>query len=63
MKSPLHQELEERFKGKKGSYILITCEEGFDGSLAVEMSYSSDDPVLASCLLSDAQAYLTDEIS
>jgi hypothetical protein len=61
MKSPLHKELEERFSNGKGCYILITCEEEFDGSLEVEMSYGGGDPALASYLLSDAQAYLNEE--
>lgn len=61
MKSSLHQELEERFRDEKVSYILITCEQGFDGSLAVEMSYNGADSALASYLLSDAQDHLTHE--
>lgn len=63
MKSSLHQELEERLSTRETSYVLITCERDFEGGpLEVEMSYGGDDPILASYLLSGAQAVINEEV-
>lgn len=63
MKSTLHKELEEKLSEGHECYILITCgKHPSNGSLDVEFSYGGDDPILASCLLSQAQAVIDEEV-
>lgn len=63
MNSLLHKEIEERMSNSDICYVLITCErKRLDGSLQVEMSHTVEDPVLASYLLSNAQAYIDEKV-
>lgn len=63
MNSHLHKEIEERLSNSDACYVLITCERGkSDGALQVQMSHTVEDLVLASYLLSNAQAYITEKV-
>lgn len=63
MKSALHKELEEKLSETEDCFVLITCKKQMiDGTMSIEMSYGGDDPVLASYLLANAQAYISEEV-
>jgi hypothetical protein len=63
MKSSVHKELEEKLSKDHACYVLVTLgERKADGTHDVEMSYGGGDPVLASYLLSGAQACIDEEV-
>ncbi|GAB4231204.1 MAG: hypothetical protein Tsb0021_09490 [Chlamydiales bacterium] len=64
MKQKTKSNFEQKLAEKHLCYVLITCDKPEnDGHMQVEMSYSGDDPVLASFLLKGAQNAIDQSIS
>lgn len=63
MSQSKHKQVEKKLQKNHACYVLITCDKGKEGTLDVEMSYSTDDPALASMLLHGAQSIIDEDSS
>jgi hypothetical protein len=55
-----HKLVEKTLQKNHSCYVLITCDQNEEG-YNVEMSYNTDDPVLASMLLHGAQSVIDED--
>jgi len=61
MSQSKHKQFEKTLQKNHACYVLITCDEGKEGTYDVEMSYSTDDPALASMLIHGAQSIIDED--